>query len=224
MSCTDEVSFGLVEGAITEDNPIGDSALAWKELNEEYDPDIGTALADLKRDFPQSKLNVEQKPEEWIRSLEKIQTKLKTHGHEITKDNMILHILSNLPEEYDNTIERLEESYGTKTLDLKTIKQSLKSKHKRITKYMEAKTGDETALFAKQFKGRCRNCGFNCGKKGHYKSECRSPPKDDTQNNQSMTAIEADEDAVLFMATTDNKTPRKQHMDWRHWRKLPYDK
>ena len=106
LSCTDEVSFGLVEGAITEDNPSGDSALAWKELNEEYDPDVGTALADLKREFAQSKLDVEQKPEEWIRSLEKIQTKLKTHSHEITKDDMILHILSNLPEEYDNTIER----------------------------------------------------------------------------------------------------------------------
>ena len=122
LSCTDEVSFGLVEGAITKDNPSGDSALAWKEFNEEYDPDVGTALADLKREFAQSKLDVEQKPEEWIRSLEKIQTKLKTHGHEIMKDDMILHILSNLPEEYDNTIERLEESYGTKTLDLKTIK------------------------------------------------------------------------------------------------------
>ena len=72
LSCTNEVSFGLVEGAITDDNPSGDSALAWKELNEEYDPDVGTALANLKREFAQSKLDVEQKPEEWIRSLEKI--------------------------------------------------------------------------------------------------------------------------------------------------------
>ena len=97
LSCTNEVSFGLVEGAITDDNPSGDSALAWKELNEEYDPDVGTALANLKREFAQSKLDVEQKPEEWIRSLEKIQTKLKTHDHKITRDDMILHIFEQSP-------------------------------------------------------------------------------------------------------------------------------
>ena len=83
LSCTDEVSFGLIESAVTNENPSGDCSLTWKELNSEYDPDMGTALADLKKEFAQSKLELEQKPEEWIRSLEKIQTKLKTHGHTI---------------------------------------------------------------------------------------------------------------------------------------------
>ena len=108
-----------------------------KNANVEYDPDVGTALPDLKKEFEQSKLEIEQKPEEWIRSIEKIQMKLKTHGHTISNDNMILHILCNLPEAYDNTNEHLRESYGSQTLNIKTIKQSLKSKYKCIMKYME---------------------------------------------------------------------------------------
>ena len=62
-----------------------------------------------------------------------------------------------MPEAYDNTIKCLKESYGSQTLDIKTIKQSLKSEYKRIMKYMEDKGNSETALFAKQFKGCCCN-------------------------------------------------------------------
>ena len=47
LSSTDEVSFGLIENAVTNDNPSGDCSIAWKELNDEYDPDVGTVLADL---------------------------------------------------------------------------------------------------------------------------------------------------------------------------------
>ena len=173
------------ETKITNHNPNRDCSLAWKELNGEYDPDVGMALADLKKEFAQSKLELEQKPEEWIRSLEKIQTKLKTHGHTISNDDMILHILCNLPEVYNNMIECLEESYGSQTLDIKTIKQSLKSRYKRIMKYMEDKNNTQTALFAKQFKGHCRHCG----KIGHKAVDCHRDQTHPMGMNTRVTMV-----------------------------------
>ena len=42
LSCNDMITFGIVESAVTEPNPNGDSHIAWKLLKEKYDADTGT--------------------------------------------------------------------------------------------------------------------------------------------------------------------------------------
>ena len=42
LSCSDMITFGIVESAVTNDNPNGYSTMAWKLLKEKYDADTGT--------------------------------------------------------------------------------------------------------------------------------------------------------------------------------------
>ena len=87
LSCSDDISFGLVDNAVTEDNPSGDASYAWKELVEHYDPDEGVVVAGLKNEFANSKIKTE-KPEEWIQGLERIQAKLRKHGTKMEDDEI----------------------------------------------------------------------------------------------------------------------------------------
>ena len=38
LSISDEISFGIVDGAVTEDLPDGDLRLAWERLCNEFEP------------------------------------------------------------------------------------------------------------------------------------------------------------------------------------------
>ena len=69
------ITFGIVESAVTKPNPNGDSHIAWKLLKEKYNADTGTMLSKLKKKITKSKLEKGQKPDDWIRELERVQTK-----------------------------------------------------------------------------------------------------------------------------------------------------
>ena len=47
-------------------------------------------------------------PDEWLMNLENLKWKLKGMGHEVSDEDMMVHILHNLPKEYENTIEIME--------------------------------------------------------------------------------------------------------------------
>jgi hypothetical protein len=49
----------------------------------------------------------DQDPDQWIQSLEGIQRKLQIISHQVSEMDIIIHILQNLPKEYENTVELL---------------------------------------------------------------------------------------------------------------------
>ena len=63
LSCNDEISFGIIQGSTTSDNPSGDARLAWKELSDKYNPDTGITKTQLKKEFSKNKLQAEQAPD-----------------------------------------------------------------------------------------------------------------------------------------------------------------
>ena len=161
LSCNDEVSFGIVDNAVTDENPSGDARLAWTELVDSFDPEIGTVVAELKREFQTSRMKLGQKPHEWVQSLEKIRAKLRKHKKKILDEDIIIHVLNNMPKAYESTVERLEVLFNNKDLTVKQMKQSLSSKHKRLERYETDQNEEDDTETADLDTNRKYNKGFS---------------------------------------------------------------
>eukprot|EP00956_Cyclotella_meneghiniana_P039716 scaffold177807_cov69-Cyclotella_meneghiniana.AAC.1 len=194
------VAFNLVENAVTPDNPEGNCKIAWDRLINKYAPKTAPSYIQLKKEFANSKLkSAEHNPDDWITDLEFYRTQMnnvKIQGKTDMSDiDLIIHILSNLPEEYEVVVSKMEEKLKETpcTLTLEDVRNDLNSRFKRILKHEEETTNDkglsartieqlaeldETALaaFIKQFKGLCNRCG----KYGHKGVDCKH-----SQNNDS---------------------------------------
>ena len=174
LSCTDEVSFGAVDEAVTSVLPDGDAAKAWANLTAKYEPKTTASKVQLKREFNLCILdNVSKDPDEWISDLERIRQRLKVMKSEINDTDLMIHILNNLPPEYESLVEKLElEIEATDPLTMEGLRDQLRNKYRRLQKALGKREEDETALaagFNKQFKGRCRNCGMF----GHKAADCK---------------------------------------------------
>jgi len=87
----------------------------------------------------------------------------------IPDEDLIIHILNNLPKEYLSVVKQLEE--GIETLTLEKVRDRLRMKFQRLKQESEEPGTEETALIAQpkgKFKGRCGNCG----KFGHKRADC----------------------------------------------------
>ena len=186
LSCTDEVTFGYVDEACTDDLPDGDAALAWKNLLNKFEPTTAADKVSLLKEFADSKLDdVESDPDTWYNELATLRQQLKKVGTLKSDEDMMVHILNNLPKEYENTVELCERRIGLATdpLTLDDLRAELRSKYKRLTKANDKKK-EEVALvaagknFQKQFKGKCRNCG----KIGHKAVDCKKNGNSGTNN------------------------------------------
>jgi hypothetical protein len=188
----DQVNFGLIEDAVTDDLADGDAAMAWKNLVHHHDPNTAANVVQLKSEFNSSKLkNPKKDPDEWISKLEVMRRKLKTMGHPISDMDMMIHVLNNLPKEYDNITDQLEIELDDKNtkLDMAIIRTRLRSKYNKLQRrHGTNKSTDEsddeekekalTATTKKVFKGMCSHCR----KWGHKAANCR-----DRQNNGGNT-------------------------------------
>jgi len=102
LSCADEASFGTVDEAVTNVLPDGDAAKAWANLMAKYEPKTMASKVQLKPEFNLCVLdNVSKDPDEWILVLEHIQQHLKVMKSEINDTDLMIHILNNLPPEYE---------------------------------------------------------------------------------------------------------------------------
>ena len=133
---------------------------------------------------------------------------MKDIGVDISDDYFILHVISNLPEEYDNVVERLEDDINT--LDIEELRDKLHVKYEIImlrkhpcrsnTKNDGKKTAlvmsnngeDETAVMinmgfifnyalAVAFKSRCPKCGAW----GHKIEDCKTKIGDSKSANNN---------------------------------------
>ena len=180
LSCEEEVSFGAVDEAISTSFPDGDAHQAWNNLKARYESDTPSTKIQLKKEFNTSALtDTNTDPDEWIADLERIRQRLKTLKSEITDEDLIIHILNNLPEEYENMVEAMEIELEDKTnpLKLKTVRERLRSKYQQLKKRTETEANKALIARHQQFKGTCRNCG----KYGHKAKDCRTEDKNRNQ-------------------------------------------
>ena len=183
LAMTEDVSFGLVDEATSSTYPEGDARTAWGKLMQRYESQTNASRVKLMGQFTSSKLRKNsQDPDPWISELELMRIRLKKMGSKIDDEYLMMHIMNNLPSAYDGLIENLEDRLDS-TLDPLTIsvlRDKVSEKYEKIKRrrgikdeVSDSEDEEEKALFAKQFKGRCRKCG----KFGHKAADCKSDIK-----------------------------------------------
>jgi gag-polypeptide of LTR copia-type len=179
LSFTDLANFTLIHKAKTKLLPDGDAALAWASLVSKHEPKTSANRVALKLEFENSELkSVKKDPEDWIAGLESLRIKMDNAGLEITDFDFIIHIIHNLPKEYESIADQLESDLDNSNLEvtIDSIKARLRAKYnkiknkKNLLKRSDGDDDEETALFAgKGFKGRCNHCGTY----GHKGVDCK---------------------------------------------------
>lgn len=184
-----KIAFSLVKNCKTSAYPEGNCKLAWDRLVAKYAPKTAPSLLKLKKKFANSKLHHrDDHPDEWITELESLRTEMESiHISTAMADiDFMIHILNNLPEEYDVVLDGMEsrlmlDDSNPSKLTIEDIRDKLNNRFERIDERSEQEER-EVALagyYGKAFKGLCNKCG----KYGHKASECRS---DKTDNGKSV--------------------------------------
>ena len=122
MSCQSDACFGIVDNARSTELPDGDAYKAWKDLQAKFEPNTKAALVATKLDFSKSKLeNASTDPDEWIKTLESLRRRLEVMGSAMDDLDMVVHVLNNLPSEYDTMIETLESDFDSGNLTMEKV-------------------------------------------------------------------------------------------------------
>lgn len=203
LSCSDELSFSIVDSSQYDDSGTGNSRIAWQRLHARFEPKTGASKVQLKALFTKCQLkSVDTDPEEWIVELETIQRKLGTMKSIISEDDMLVHILNNMPPEYEGIVETSEERLNDGTLTLESLRLVLRTKYLRMQRYNKSQGDDhEVGLYAKQFKGKCRVCG----KVGHKGDDCWT--------------LDTNKDKKPKVGSKLNKSNKKKDSDPKEWHK-----
>jgi len=177
-----KVAFRIVRNCKTSQYLDGNVKTAWDRLTQKYAPRTTTSLLNLKKKFENSVLKSSQyDPDEWISKLEGYVTDIETidASSSISEKELMVHIINNLPKEYDVVLDGLEnrlDATGATALTLEEIREKLCHRYERIKKESEVEEEysnekallafqqlfeDEKALiaFVQNFKGRCHKCG-----------------------------------------------------------------
>lgn len=169
LSCQDDITFGIVDEAISTKFPDGDARLAWKNLTEKFEPSTGASKVQLKQEFHQCKMgSVNEDPELWITQLELKRRRLKVLGTTIDDEDLFLHILNHLPKEYETVVELCEEELSGGDLTLPKLKERLRARFARIKRTKEESDEAVALMMSNKFKGACNVCG----KIGHKGADC----------------------------------------------------
>ncbi|GLV33604.1 hypothetical protein CBL_21229, partial [Carabus blaptoides fortunei] len=130
-----------------------------------------------------------------IAKVEELAHQLNTMGEKITNNMMINKILSTLPPSFDH-FHSAWDSTQEKTME--SLLTRLLLEEERINSRNKDESVESNALVARKFDknigGRCwedrsgykSGTCFNCGKKGHWKNECRSKRNLNSENKQNL--------------------------------------
>ncbi len=187
MSVDDEVSFGAVDSAVTDDLPTGDARLAWTKLKDIHKPKTISTKIGLKREYNTCKMgDPTRNPDIWFNEMDRIKAKLKNDfKYVIDDDDFLEEILARLPEEYETVVESAEGDMNKgNSVTYEAVKGMIREKHGRICKKKGVEVNhdqegkDEKALAAATFHSH-RNRGpcHLCGRMGHRADACWSNDK-----------------------------------------------
>ena len=127
------VAFNLVKNCKTDEYPEGNCKMAWDRLVHKYAPKTATSYFKLKKQFTNSKLeSAEDDPDAWITDLESLRVKMDqvNISSKMSDMDFIIHILTNLPKEYEVAVDTLKGKMQDKSnpLSIKTVGSKLNAR------------------------------------------------------------------------------------------------
>ena len=94
---------------MTVEVPDGTAAQAWKNQSSKYSPNIVAEKIRLKKELQQLKLESSlEDPDLWLTKLELIRMQLNKFMAAVRDDDLITHVLNNLPSDYNQLIVTME--------------------------------------------------------------------------------------------------------------------
>ena len=202
IAVKDDVSFGAIYTATTDELPDGDAHKAWENLKQIFKPVSNANKHELEQSFNQCCLIKDDKnPDEWFAELERIRLQLKLdHKENYTDEKMISQIVYNLvPNMYKMTITLLKRDLNRGlTLKLSEVQDDIRQIYAQSKSTQKSTSKGESVLAAHQkyTKGDCRNCG----KKGHKASDCWELDKNKSRRPANYKARES----AAFLSTQAN--------------------
>ena len=127
------VAFSLVESSCGGDHPNGNVKIAWQSLSKRFEPQTITELTNLEQKLYRSDLtSCEKDPDVCFAQLENWRTRIRALNEKsaISDHVMTMHILSHLPNKYENTIENAMDNVST--LGLGGLQDKKHAKYSRI--------------------------------------------------------------------------------------------
>ena len=112
--------------------------------------------------------------------LEVIQSRLKSMNYNISEEQLIIHVLNHLPEEYDVFVDTIERDidFKTKSYDYDKIKEMICSKYEKLMRRSSRNNKETDSALndvnrsGKRFKNQFKGCCYNCGEIGHKGVDC----------------------------------------------------
>ena len=149
-----KVAFNIVDKSVSADLPDGDAFSAWESLKAKYNSTTTVTAVTLSEQYNSSKLrNTSVDPESWIVYLEVLQTRLNELKYTVTDNHLMIHVLHNIPKEYDTLVEAMERDLNDASdpLTIEGMKERLHSKWERLNRRNgnddDDNSDDEMALF-----------------------------------------------------------------------------
>jgi hypothetical protein len=169
QACKDDISFGLVDIARTMDLPRGCARTAWENLCSRFEPTTAAAKIQVRKELVAMKLlSADEDPAPFVTKIERLKRRMIDMGVQVDDEEIMIHILANLPSEYNSTVEDLEIMMEANQLTLPIIIQRLNAQYLRIRKPEQNEEKVLSAVHRKPSKIVCRVCG----KMGHKAADC----------------------------------------------------
>jgi gag-polypeptide of LTR copia-type/Zinc knuckle len=172
LACTDKASFGAIDEARTTDNPNGMAKLAWDNLLKRFEPTDQTSEIEILDKLHNCTCSEHQNPDDWFAELIYIQQQAKSIKMELSDNQLIAHVLNNLPSQYKEYKAILLKQAKDGDLKITDTRDLLRTAYKQMERENKVDKEDTgfVGQFKKQFKGRCNKCG----RYGHKSNDCKS--------------------------------------------------
>ena len=205
-----KTAFHLVDNSITTEQSDGNCRIACEKVTQKYLPKTAPSYIKLKKEFANSTLgDASTPPDEWLSELESLRNQMNAitipNKSDMIEVDLIIHILSNLPEEYEVAVAELEKDMQSQSTPIKMedVRRVLDSRFERFSKKVDSLEEDKpfVSWTKKQYKGICGKCG----EYGHSSSNCT---KNSTNNNNNRFKSQNNNSSNNRSSGSNNNTSR----------------
>ena len=130
-----KVAFNVIRTTKNTEYENGNVQVAWKALENKYNPKTAPSLSRVHREFFGSRLKKGKDSDVWITYLEDLRMQLAEMDSPMNEKQFMIYIMNNLPKEYENIVllmeQKMENTQVEDALTLEVLRGALSLKYER---------------------------------------------------------------------------------------------